>query len=152
MNTTKMYNALVEVESKVDAAKVKPGDFDHVLAALEQHHGALSVSPRGWAEARISLPAETLAQATTTACALVSAAFGAPAIACQVMTEAEFLAREGWEPVPDLVTVAQAAELLGVSRQAVQDRIHRGTLPATRIGDGRTSSYVIPRAALTSKG
>lgn len=145
-----MYNALVEVDRKVDARDVHEDEFGDVLQLLAQHHPALSVSPRGWAEARISLPAESLAQASATACVLVGQAFGAEAIAAQVMTEAEFLARQGWEPVPELVSVTEAAELLGVTRQAVLDRISRKTLPATKVGEGRTSGWVIPREALAA--
>ncbi|MCW2751716.1 MAG: hypothetical protein JWR83_2826, partial [Aeromicrobium sp.] len=52
--------------------------------------------------------------------------------------------REGWEPVPDLVSVTEAAQLLGVTRQAVLDRINRKTLPAEKVG----REYVIPRLAV----
>ncbi len=42
-----------------------------------------------------------------------------------------------------LRTVAQAAEDLSLTRRAVLHRIQAGTLHATKIGDGRTSAYVI---------
>ena len=133
-----MYNALVEVESK------KKVDVDDVMDKLEAFHGAAGQSPRGWHEARISLPAESLVQATAAATAVVEAAHGARAIACEVMTEKEFLAREGWEPVPDLVSVTEAAQLLGVSRQAVLQRISSGSLPSSKIG----RDHAIPRSAV----
>ncbi|MGH1563012.1 helix-turn-helix domain-containing protein [Mumia sp. DW29H23] len=135
-----MYNALVEV-----ARKGLDEDFaDDLIAALEHHHPAVGESPRGWVSARISLPAESLAQASTTAVALVEAATGAAAIACEVATETEFDAREGFVSAPELVSVTQAAESLGVSRQAVLDRIARRTLPATKVG----RDYVIPAEAI----
>ncbi len=46
----------------------------------------------------------------------------------------------------DLLTVAQAAEELNLSRRAVAHRITTGTLAAVKIGDGRTSAYVLTRA------
>lgn len=45
----------------------------------------------------------------------------------------------------DFLTVAQAAEELHLSRRAVAHRIKVGTLAAEKIGDGRTSAYVIAR-------
>ena len=44
------------------------------------------------------------------------------------------------------VSVAQAAELLGITRQAVLKRIHAGHLPATKVG----RAYVLPRGALST--
>lgn len=43
-----------------------------------------------------------------------------------------------------LVSVAQAAERLGVTRQAVLKRIRSGRLPATKVG----RAYVVPETAL----
>ena len=45
----------------------------------------------------------------------------------------------------DLMTVTQAAEELNLSVRAVQHRIKNGTIAATKLGDGRTSAYVIAR-------
>lgn len=44
----------------------------------------------------------------------------------------------------DTVSVTEAAQILGVTRQAVLDRISRSTLPAEKAG----RDYAIPRAAL----
>jgi excisionase family DNA binding protein len=43
------------------------------------------------------------------------------------------------------VSVAQAAELLGITRQAVLKRIRAGRLEATKVG----RSYIVPRTELT---
>ncbi|MCW2751478.1 MAG: binding domain protein excisionase family [Aeromicrobium sp.] len=137
----RMYNAAVEVRSQKNPSL---DAIDRFMDNLAAYHPAFEMSPRGWLDARISFPAETLAQACATAIAVVEAALGAPAVACEVMTETEFIAREGWEPVPDLVSVTEAAQLLGVTRQAVLDRINRKTLPAERVG----REYVIPRLAV----
>lgn len=42
-----------------------------------------------------------------------------------------------------LVSVAEAAKRLNIGRRAVIHRIHAGTLAATKIGEGRTASYVL---------
>lgn len=136
-----MYNAAIEVATK------KEYDADVVLEQLAGLHAAVGQSPRGWASVRISLAGESVPQVTLLACAAVERVFGAPAIAVEVMTEDEFNAREGWEPVPDLVSVSEAAALLGVSRQRVLQRVEAKTLPATRVG----RDFVIPRAAVVPK-
>ena len=88
-----MYIATVEVELR------RSGDVaSDVLVKLKAYHPAIGHSPRGWAWATISLPADSLAQACVTAAAVVQSAFGMPAIACQVLTEKEFLARQGPQP------------------------------------------------------
>lgn len=48
----------------------------------------------------------------------------------------------------DLLTVAQAAAELNLSPRAVQHRIGRGAIAAMKIGEGRTSAYVITRAEI----
>ena len=46
----------------------------------------------------------------------------------------------------DYLTVTQAARELNLTRRAVVHRIAAGTLAATKIGDGRTSAYIVTRA------
>jgi uncharacterized protein len=48
-------------------------------------------------------------------------------------------------PDDDYLSVAQAAELLGITRQAVLKRIRAGRLPATKVGQ----AYIVPRNALS---
>lgn len=49
---------------------------------------------------------------------------------------------------PDVFSVPQVAEELRISRRAVIHRINAGTIKATKLGNGRTSSYVIARDEL----
>lgn len=51
---------------------------------------------------------------------------------------------ENTRSAPELVSVTQAARLLGVTRQAVLRRIDSGALPARKVG----STWTIPRSAL----
>jgi excisionase family DNA binding protein len=137
----KMHTITVEL----DARDITADHADQLVTSLEQLHPAVGNSPRGWLEVTITIPAEHVGQAVTLAIAAIEQAAGHPTIAVTAMTEEEADAREGWESLPDLVSVSEAAELLGVSRQAVLDRINRHTLPASKIG----RDYAIPRAALT---
>ncbi|UUW88386.1 helix-turn-helix domain-containing protein [Pimelobacter simplex] len=138
----KMHTVTIEIAEKNPTAD----RAEQLLEQLPELHAAVSVSERGWVTIDVTLPAEHVRQAVLLAIAAVEQASGRPALAVAAMTEEEADAREGWETLPDLVSVTEAAELLGgISRQAVLDRIARRTLPATKVG----REYVIPRSALT---
>ncbi|PWC05425.1 helix-turn-helix domain-containing protein [Agromyces badenianii] len=129
---TTMYSAHIEVNSK----KLTPDMVDELMQALAAFHPSVGQSPRGYVGAQITLPAENLLQATTTAVAVVERATGATAIAAEVMTEAEFDARQGFIPVPDLLSVSEVAERLGITRTAVQKRIDaHGFVTAQKVGN-----------------
>ncbi len=138
------YNATVQVDKRPDPHDIDPDAYDDVIDRLPGHSAAIGIAPRGWLEVVITLPADNLAQAANTAVALIAAATGAEAISVEVMPTEEYDKRLGFEPLPELMTVTEAADLLGVSRQAVLDRIRRHTLPASKIG----RDYAIPRSAL----
>ena len=90
MRTT--YTAAVEVATKHRL------DVDELVSALADYQADLGISPRGWLEVRLTLPASTLAQACAKALSVASAATGAEAIACEVMTVSESEEREGYIP------------------------------------------------------
>lgn len=135
-----MFNAYVEVDHQ------GVFDVDEVLDALPSLHAALEHSSRGYAAARITLAASSLAQAATIAVAVVSQAYGRAApIVVEVMTQEEFMNRQGWrERHSTLVSVTEAAEMLGVTRQAVLQLIESESLPAEKVGP----EYLLPRAAV----
>ncbi len=87
-----MYVAAIEVATRHHV------DLDDALKTLSDYHPVLGTSPRGWVEVQINFPATGLAHACTTAAAIARAATGAEAIACQVMTEHEYEARQGLPP------------------------------------------------------
>lgn len=138
------YSITIEVD---DNKPLTAADVDRVMDELEAFSPALSNSTRGWRTATITSPGASLRQAIAAAVAVVEAAYGAQAIVVEAMTEAEADIRQGWVQTPDLVSVSQAAELLGVSRQRVLQRIGEHTLPATQVG----REYVIPRSAVEAK-
>jgi hypothetical protein len=87
-----MYVAVVEVATRHEV------DLDEAMRQLVEYRPVVGTSLRGWAEVQISFMATGLAHACTKAAAVARAALGAEAIACQVMTEHEYVARRGLEP------------------------------------------------------
>jgi excisionase family DNA binding protein len=138
--TVKEYNAIIELDT------TDPEAVD--LEALAAHHGTLTES--GWRtiEAIITTPADSLLQATATALAVVAVASRAAVRSVQVMSTEDFDRRWPLTPLPswDTVSVKEAANLLGVSQQAVRQRLDRGTLPGERLG----RDWRIPRDAVTA--
>jgi excisionase family DNA binding protein len=139
------YSAYVEVDARV-------GDdldaVDVVMDALAAYHGTIGMSPRGYAFGLVTIPAPSLQQAAMTATLVVTAAFGdAEPIACEVMTTEEFDRRQEWAELPPLVSVTEAAEILGVSRTRIQQRIHDNSIQAQKVGN----DYVIVRSSLKSR-
>jgi predicted DNA-binding transcriptional regulator AlpA len=138
------YTAYVEVRERgVDQQRV-----GQLLERLIAYSATISQSPRGWLAARVTLPADNLLQATSSAVALVETVTGAQAVAAEVMLHTEFQARKSAVPMPELVGANDAAAMLGVSRVRVHQMIDDGTFPtAQKVGSG----YVIARSDVESK-
>lgn len=123
------YNARIELQTRDDATLP-----DELIDALTGYGPAVARSERGWVELHITFPATDLRQAATTALALVAQATTVPVLALEVLPTAEFDARLGITPEPETLGVPEVAQLLGVTPQAVRQRIASGSLPATRAG------------------
>jgi excisionase family DNA binding protein len=121
------YNARIEYATRDDVD-------DDLLDALAPYHPATGRGVRGHVAAIITLPAENLVQATRTALAVAEDAIAAEVLAIEVLPTAEFDARNGLDPLPELLSVTEAAERLGVSRQAVLQRLESGSLAGTKVG------------------
>lgn len=131
-----LYNATAEVRSR---------DLEHLADQLADVHAAIAPVAGGWAEVTITVPAENLRQAVTTASALVHQAAGAAQVRrLEVLTTEAFDARQGLAPLPELVSVTDAAAALNVTRQAVLQRLESGSLPGRKVG----KTWVVPAAAL----
>lgn len=138
MTTT--YNAVIELDEPApDEARATV-----LVDALIDYHPAVGRSLLGRLEIIMTLPAETLHQAVTTAMAVAASSTGAAVHAVEVLPTADFDRLHGLQPVPEMVSVTEAANLLGVSRQAVLQRIDSGSLPAERVG----TAWILPRAAV----
>ncbi len=121
-------------------------DEDKLTDDLSGYAPVLSRTGRGWVEVRFTVPATDVRQAFTTGMALLERATGARLLAVEVMPSQEFESRTAHgEPVPDLVSVAEAATVLGITRHAVHQRIRSGALPAQRVG----TTWVLQRGLLT---
>lgn len=130
MTATLMYCAEVEV----DRRKVDDAHLEVIVDALQHYHPAVGISPRGFLVVKVSFPAVSLNQAATTALATVQVATLASPFRLEVMTEDEFNARQGFVEMPDLIGAAEAGQLLGVTRQRVQQLVDQGKLPGRLIG------------------
>ncbi len=136
------YTITAELTGKVGAA-----DTDPILDALTGYHPALAVSDHGHPEVIISLPADTLGQAVSTALAVIEHATGRSVLTVAALTSSEHDRRIGVEHLPDLVGVTEAAAILGVSRQRVLQLIDAGSLAHARAGN----AVVIPRTAVIKR-
>lgn len=136
---TTWFNAYVELAER----GLSNERADTMMSKLAGFHPSVGVSTRGWASARLSIVAEDVQAAAREAVSLVEDAGASVAIAVEVMTESEFTAREGFAPVPDLMSVSEVAAELGVTRAGVQKMIDAGKFAsATRVGN----AWVIARA------
>ena len=120
---------------------------DALMEALADYHPAVGDAPAspGARPAGGTLPPPTLAQAVATATALaaqVGDLEGIEVIPTQVWDRRAGLKIDDVE----LVSVTEAATILGLTSQAIRDRITAGTLPGRKIG----RNWLVPTAALAS--
>jgi len=138
-----MQAYIVEVETTL--RDITDDMIDQVMDALTAWHPSIGTGPTGALEATMTVPAEHLSQAVAGGLAAIVAA-GLSPVTVTAMPESVRDAREGWAPIPDLLSVTEAADELGLTRQRILQLISNAELPATRVGRG----YAIPRTALTS--
>lgn len=141
----KHYTAVVETSRRGNPSH---DDVDAAMDSLAAYAPALSVSPRGYREARITFPADSFAQAASTAIAVVAGALGGDVVSLELMSEAEAELRAGSASVPELVGVTEAAELIGVTPQRVRQMIDEGKLAAHRVGE---RSFALVRSEVLAK-
>ena len=118
--------------------------IDHLMGALAPFHVAVSGGTDGTFDVTLTAPAENLRQATHALLAVAEAATGEPATSIEVLATSAWDRRNGFIPVPELVSVTDAAAQLGVSRQAVLQRLESGSLAGQKVG----KTWVIPSGNL----
>ena len=139
------YNATLTI---TPSSPVEDDDtIDALMEAFAAYHPAVGDAPAspGALQAVVTVPAHTLAQAVATATALatqVGDLEGIEVIPTQVWDRREGLKIDDVE----LVSVTEAATILGLTSQAIRDRITAGTLPGRKIG----RNWLVPTAALAS--
>jgi len=139
------YTAEVEVDRRGD---LTPDQIDAAMEALGEYAPALGITPRGHQSARITFPADSIAQAASTALRVVEAAFDARTVRLDIMTEAEADAREGSAVVPELISTPEAADILHVSPQRVRQMIEEGKIGAHRVGE---RSFALVRSEVVAR-
>lgn len=130
------FNVVLETTLKVTMSDEV---VDEVMEGLADHAGVIGRNGRGRLELVMTVPAAGLRQAATTGLAVAEAALGrhGEVASFEVMTTREYDARADAvevPEVPELLSLSQTAELLGITRQAVHNRIATGALPAVRVG------------------
>ncbi|MET4614085.1 excisionase family DNA binding protein [Rhodococcus sp. PvR044] len=126
--TTQDYNVVAELDVPFDE-----GTSDQLLAPIADHGGAVGRSELGRTEVVFTLPADSVRQANTTALAILDT-YPWPLLSMRVLTTADFDRLAEAVELPPLVSVAEAASILGVARQSVLNAISTSKLPATRVG------------------
>lgn len=141
------YTARVELDAPVPTARAAQEDrADQLVEALAPYGGAIGRTLANRWELIFTVPAADVRQAASTAVAVATDLAGVPVYALEVLPADEHDRRLGVTPVPELLSVAEAAEALGVSEAAVRKRIDRPnpTIHAVRIGKG----WAVPRSEI----
>lgn len=125
---TMSYNVVGEV-SVAPTAKRAAGWMD----ALAEYSPAVSRTSRGASELVITLPARSLEQAVSTGLAVLLRAAG-ELERFEVLTTDEYDRRADDVAMPELVGASEAARIIGITRQRVQQLVELGRLPAVKVG------------------
>lgn len=120
--------------------------LEDVVDVLAEHAAAASPLGAGRVEVVITVPADSLRQAAVTSLALLEQAGQVESV--ELVPTDLFDARQGLTSVPELLSVTQVAEYLGVSRQAVLQRLEHGSLTGRKVG----SAWAVPAAAVRAIG
>ena len=131
------YNATITTRRLTET------DIDRYIEELNTYHVAVSNPRANEGQIILTIPANTLTQAIQTTQAIATSA-GITIDALTIETTERFDTLANEIPMPKLISVTEAAQLLKVSRQAILQRITAHTIPATKIGD----TWAIPRAAI----
>ncbi len=148
------YAIEIEYTIRQDALRDPERSLDDIVEHLAIYNPSVGFTPRGWLSVRLTFPAASVEQAANTARAIAAeplAAIDASAsiVRIEAMTEAEFDAREGFVHVPDLLSLPEASELLGVSPQRVRQMVDEGKFAtARRIGE---RTWVLARSEVESR-
>lgn len=133
---------MTEYNITLELAKRNPtdDDVDALMEWFADFHPTIGTSPLGWTEVDLTIATETLRQALT-----IGVALGGDVVSVTGMSTAEFDRRPvDVDRVPELLSVSEAAAKLGVSRQAVLERLGSGSLAGSKVG----TTWAIPAAAL----
>lgn len=133
------YNATISLRQHV--GQLTEETTDAIIDQFADYSPAITRGATGRAELIITVPAAHLQQAIRTVSALAA---NLPMVGLEVIPTTLWDEREAAGPLPKLLSVAEAAAQMHLTRQAVLNRIEAGTLPATKVG----KAWVIPARSL----
>lgn len=133
------FNVIAELPLRKHSAE----QAGQLVDKLADFHPAIATSPLGWCEVTMTVQGETIGQAVVVASALLG-----EVVSITAMTTEEFDRRPvGVEQLGELLSATEAAAELGITRQAVQQRLEAGRLPGVKVGP----QWVIPRGSLPTR-
>jgi hypothetical protein len=136
----------VELDAPAATSDQVDSWMDYLLAA--NLHPSISTSPRGFLQFKVSAQGTALLPAIITAVSTLERLVGRPALVVEALTEAEEEARDGYAELPEMVSITQAAELLGRTRQRVHQMIETRQLPsAQQVGN----AWIIAKSDVLAK-
>ncbi|MEO6116026.1 MAG: helix-turn-helix domain-containing protein [Pseudolysinimonas sp.] len=124
------FNA--RLEYRLEATEEKA---DQLVTDLAGFSPAAGPADNGMLEVWITIQATNLRQAVDVGLALAGKASTAELNAIEVLPTADYDRRVGLVPMPELIGTDDAAELLGISRSAVDKQIRTGKLRGQRVGE-----------------
>lgn len=123
------YNVMLEF-----ALPASPEAGDQLVDTFAAFHPAAGPTESGRMHVWLTLLAEDARQAALLGLQLAGMV-GARLTALETLPTDEFDRRNGITPMPDLIGAEEAAEILGVTRQAVAQKYAAGELPGRRVGE-----------------
>lgn len=120
----------------------RDADLGHLRDVLVDYHPTVGRTMHGRIEVTVTITGESLRQAFSTAIAVTADATGSDIRAVEILPSEDFNSHHTVERVPELLSVTETAAELGVTPQAVRQRLDGGTIAGTKIG----STWAVPRA------
>lgn len=136
----------VTAELPIPSGSMPQTEKDQLLQQFGDYQVNLCPSDLGRTNLTFLLPADSLLQATTTARAILGS-FSPEPLRLVVEHIADYSRRQKLAllgQIPPLLSVSEAAQLLGITRTAVLKKVTSGGLVATKVG----ATWVIPAAAI----
>lgn len=134
------------VDLEFDTTDTTPDAIDQLMDDFAEYHPTPHAGYRGRLAVTLVVPGDSPAQATKTALGLVALNPSRQMTAITVQADEQHAALQQRADVPPLVGATEAAAMIGISRQAVQQLHASGTLTGQKVGN----ALVMARADVES--
>ncbi|MEE1737024.1 helix-turn-helix domain-containing protein [Streptomyces sp. BE147] len=123
--------------AEYDATETPPELHSELFEALIEHAPGVGPGPNGNLSLRLMIQADSALKAASETVALADIALhkiglSPTLVGIEVVTEAELDRRQAEPSIPELASIAEAADILGVHKQQVDRLVGRGDLPAAQ--------------------